>query len=204
MSSIARYLPAVGLLVTMSAAAFQPPTPEMGALARGFALPGVGRLHVLQAGTSDVHLELGSYNEFEVRDSGGESITVDGEDARLLAQFHIGLGDGWDAGVGLPFLIQGGGYLDGLIQNWHSTFGLPNAGRQYAPSNRYLYRYTVDGQTRLNVAHSSNHVGDMQLDLGRRLASNLALRGMVKLPTGDTTISLATVPGAVHCGSTMA
>ncbi|MGH8456627.1 MAG: DUF3187 family protein [Stenotrophobium sp.] len=171
-------------LSTSVALADQPPPVEQGALVRGFALPSTGRPDILASGTTQTRLELDTSNEYYARTDPDEAIVVDGEVTRLASDFRIGLGKGWDAGVFVPLLIQGGGYLDSTIEGWHRFFSLPNAGRGDAPRNRYLYQYSRNGQTLLDAEQSSKGFGDIQINAGRRLGDSLALRGMVKLPTG--------------------
>jgi hypothetical protein len=93
----------------------------------------------------------------------------------------------------IPFLILGGGFLDGFIENYHSTFGFPNAGREFAPRNRLLYRYQRDGIIMINMEHSSQGLGDVRLMCGWQFYENaphkaqrMSLRASLKLPTGDT------------------
>ena len=174
-------------LSCFAAGADELPSIEQGALARGFALPDIGESRVLSRAEWHQYFQLGSVNEYEAQTQAGEAIVVDGEVTRLLYGVRRGFGSGWDVGLRIPVLIQGGGYLDGLIQSWHRAFNLPNAGRQFAPSNRYLYQYSRNGQLLLDAHRSSSGVGDLQINVGRTLlGDDLAVRGLLKLPTGDS------------------
>jgi hypothetical protein len=173
------------LLASPSIRADDPPPVEMGALARGFALPELGRPQVLAAGKLRQRFYLTDVNEYAARSNPNESILLDGEDTRLSYDLRYGFARGWEADLFVPVLAQGGGILDGLIQGWHSTWGLPNGGREDAPGNRYLYQYTRNGKQVLNLSQGSINVGDVRLGAGRRLSDNLAVRAMIQLPTAD-------------------
>lgn len=167
-------------------AADELPSIEQGALVRGFALPSIGRSEVLESDQWSQRIEFGSINEYQAQTGSGESITVDGEVSRLLYNVQRGFGSGWDAGISIPILIQGGGYLDGLIENWHKAFGLPNAGREDAPRNRYLYQYSRNGQLLLDAHQPSTGFGDVQINTGHSLSNDLAVRALLKIPTGKS------------------
>jgi len=163
-----------------------PPPVELGALARGFALPPVlGRPDVLAAGALQQRVYLNDTNEFVDRANNTESIIVDGEATQLSYGLRYGITDRWEAGAFVPLLLQGGGILDGLIEGWHRFWGLPNENRADAPQNRYLYQYTRNGQQLLDVNQGSLTFGDIRLDSGYRLADHLAARAMLQLPSGD-------------------
>lgn len=176
----------LALLAAAPALADDPPPIEQGALVRGFALPALGRPEVLAPSAQRQRVDLFDVNEFAIKSSPQESIVVDGEAAQLSYDYRRGLGDGWEAGVFVPLLAQGGGFLDNIIQGWHDTWGLPNGGRDTVPKNRYLYQYTRGKQVLLNVDQGSVGFGDIRLYGGRRLAEHLALRAMVQLPSGDS------------------
>lgn len=167
------------------ALADDPPPVEMGALARGFALPALGRPQVLQTGALQQRIYLNDTNEYTARSNADESILIDGEVTQLSYDLRYGFAPRWEADAFVPVLAQGGGILDGLIQGWHKTWGLPNGGRGQAPSNHYHYRYTRDGQPVLDVSQGSINLGDLRVGAGYRLADNLSARVMVQLPTGD-------------------
>jgi len=163
-----------------------PPPVELGALARGFALPPVlGRPDVLAAGALQQRVYLNDTNEFVDRANNSEGIIVDGEATQLSYGLRYGISDRWEAGLFVPLLLQGGGILDGLIEGWHRLWGLPNENRADAPANRYLYQYTRNGQQLLDVSQGSLTFGDIRLDSGCRLADHLAARAMLQLPSGD-------------------
>jgi hypothetical protein len=175
----------LGLLMAPAALADEPPPVQLGALVRGLATPAQGRPDVEPAGTWRQRIDLDDVNEYGSRAKGSEAILLDGEATQLSYNLRYGVAPRWEVGMFVPLLAQGGGILDPVIQDWHRFWGLPNGGRQYAPSNRYLYEYVRDGQTVLDVRHSSTSLGDIQLTTGYEVTDHLAARAMFKLPTGS-------------------
>jgi hypothetical protein len=180
-----RYLALIALACCPVLFADDPPPVEMGALARGFALPELGKPEVLNAGALQQRIYLNDTNEFVDRGDLSEGVILDGEAAQLSYGLRYGIIDGWEAGIFIPLILQGGGILDGLVEGWHNFWHLPNGNRQDAPSNRYLYYYERNGQTLLDVSQGSLTFGDIRLNTGYRLADHLAARAMLQLPTGD-------------------
>lgn len=123
-----------------------------------------------------------------------EQITLDGETYRLAFAARYGIAPRWEAGFEIPYLIQGGGFLDSFIVDWHKTFGLPQNGRDSAPKNRVNYSYRKDGVQKLLMDNASSGIGDISLTTGYSLYDvttteshdRLAIKGMIKLPTGDS------------------
>ena len=123
-----------------------------------------------------------------------EQITLDGETYRLSLAARYGIVPGWEAGIEVPYISQGGGFLDSFIIDWHKTFGLSQGGRDGAPRGRMLYSYRKDGVQKLLADRSGSGVGDILLTGGASLYDSrgedhhdrVSLKGAVKLPTGDS------------------
>ncbi|MBV8063204.1 MAG: DUF3187 family protein [Nevskia sp.] len=170
---------------TLPALADDPPPVQMGALARGFALPALGRPQVQGLGALQQRVYVTDVNEYTARANADETILLDGEATQLSYDLRYGFAPRWEADLFVPVLAQGGGILDGVIEGWHHLWGLPNGGRGDAPKNRYLYQYTRDGQMLLNVSQGSVNFGDIRLGTGYRITDKLAARAMLQLPTAD-------------------
>jgi hypothetical protein len=159
-----------------------------------FGLPGESSSTVTPAGHVNVSLTQDITSEYAVSGTNSEQIVLDGESYRWTLAARYGLGERFEAGVEIPYIHYGGGFLDGLIVNWHSTFGMPQGGRDSVPRNRLLYRYTKDGVQKLNIEHASSGIGDIVLSGGMKLHdvydnsvhNLLALRTSIKVPTGDS------------------
>ncbi|NKF21906.1 DUF3187 family protein [Solimonas marina] len=123
-------------------------------------------------------------NEYVADENGQETVLLDGESLRLGLSGRVAVGS-WLFGAELPLLFNGGGVLDGLIENWHSWFSLPNGGREERPHGKYTFRYTDNGQTLLDVEHGHDGIGDARLFAARCNDSGGCLRTMLQLPTGN-------------------
>lgn len=161
------------------------PAKNEATLARSFALPALGQSQLLAPDEQSLQLNLDVITEYYTQGNARESIVVDGETTQLGLRYRRGLADDLELSVNVPVLIVGGGFMDRFIQDWHRVFGLPNGGREAAPNDRRLYRYTRDGVTLLNETSSTTTVGDTQLGIGWQYSEHLALHGMVSVPTGD-------------------
>src|SRR5688572_2763058 len=84
------------------------PGGNSGTLARGFALPTLGRTAVAEPGRSETSLTLDFTNEYvEEGDCTRECVTLDGETARLRLAHRRALGRRWEVAVEVPVLDAG-------------------------------------------------------------------------------------------------
>lgn len=160
-------------------------TYNQSALARAFELPVLGQARVLTAGESADALRYDLTTEYHTSGDAGEVVVLDGETNLLTLAFRRGLGRGLDLSLQLPVMYQGGGFMDGPVEDWHSLFGLPQGGREQAPRNRYLYGYARNGQTQLLEQRSGADFGDVRMALGWQALDGLALRTEIKFETGS-------------------
>jgi hypothetical protein len=168
-----------------------------GTLARAFALPALGDGAVLPRGRSETRWTLDIANEYVAEGNCAvECIVLDGETARLRFSHRSGLGDGWDLSFETSVLDRGGGFLDGWIEEWHDTFGLPKGGRDTAVDDQYQFRYLRQNTVLLDETSGGTGMGDSTLTLGRRLGGATTLRVMAKLPTGDADSLEGGTPGS--------
>ncbi len=154
--------------------------------ARGGALTAVGRT----AST----LALETANNFTWDQKGEESVWFDGETSRATLFLSHGIAPRWEIGLEVPFISHNTGILDGFIENWHDIFGLPQNGRKEAPRGQIDYSYDREGSTsELSMTDTGTGIGDVTVHLGYQLIQSspdnrrvLALRGGIKLPTGNS------------------
>lgn len=164
---------------------------NQSSFARAAALPALAGPPVLAAGKSSWQATLDWSSEYYEDANSRESLVLDAESQRLALGWRRGIGgsvvsvDGLEWSVELPLLFTGGGALDSLIEGWHGFFGLPNGGRENAPSDRHRIRYTRDGTTVVDLAEGDSGLGDLRLGLGAALGERLALRALLQLPTGE-------------------
>jgi hypothetical protein len=155
-----------------------------------YGLPGATSTDLLPMDESSLQLRLDSSNHSKTSDTPREQIILDGETYRTAMIYRRGLGDGWQVTVELPVIAHRSGIMDNFIESWHDTFGLSNGDRESWPKNRLLFNYTRDGVVEAEMTEGSTGVGDLQLQIARRLMASeeggrLALHASLKLPTGD-------------------
>lgn len=154
-----------------------------------FGLPVAENAHVLESGQETSHLSLDWASNFTNEMNANERIYIDGESAQLNIRWRTGL-DLWEFGVDVKFTRYDGGSLDSFIESWHDWFNLPNGGREFAVRDQLRYEYLSDGLTALSVQEKHSGFGDTrltgawQVPLDSRFS--MAIRGALKLPTGDS------------------
>ena len=163
-------------------------------LSQIFGLPAESAASITPAGHMAVSLTQDITSEYAVSQVKSEQIVLDGESYRWTLAARYGLNERFEAGVEIPYIYYGGGFLDGLVSSWHSTFGMSQRGRDSVPKYRLIYRYRKDGVQKLNIEHSGSGLGDIALSGGMKLYdvydksvhNSLALRSSIKLPTGNS------------------
>jgi len=179
-----------------------------------YGLPHDTGSDILPTGTFRISLNQDFSSNYTVTNTPREQITLDGETYRVSCGVRYGVASHWEAGVEIPYIIQGGGFLDGFVVNWHDTFGLPQGGRDRASRNRLNFSYVKDGAQKLRMDHDASGIGDIALsagfslydDSGPERKDRMAIKGAVKLPTGDSSYLLGS--GSTDfmlqlCGSTV-
>ncbi len=158
-----------------------------------YGLPASEGPTVTTKGAVTLRLTSELSNTYWAAASERESLVLDMESLRLTLSARYGVAPRLEAGIDIPWMVSGGGFLDAIIETYHDTFGFPNGGRDRAPQNRLLTYYHRGGITRINTLSSGTGIGDVRLTGGwlwlektetRNL--QLALRGSLKIPTGDT------------------
>lgn len=159
-----------------------------------YGLPAETSSALLKSGQWQAGLSQDIASIYSVNSNATEQILLDGELYRWTLAARYGLTDRVELGVELPFVLQGGGFLDSFIIDWHTFFGLPQGGRDTAPKNRLRYHYVKNDVQKLDMTHASGGIGDVSLLAAYRLYDQqtatdhdtIALRSQLKLPTGNS------------------
>lgn len=159
-----------------------------------YGLPHDTGADIVPSGMLKINLNQDLSSNYTVSSSRREQITLDGEMYRMTVAARYGIGQEWEAGIELPYIVQGGGFLDNFVIDWHNTFGLPQGGRDIAPKNRLNYSYRKDAVQKLRMNHATSGIGDISLTGGFRLYDDygtdhhdrVAIKAALKLPTGDS------------------
>lgn len=186
---------ALSCAVALPATTFADPLPvrDQNPLLAGFALPTAHSPNVGENVTPDSPWTLDTTlywgSSAIVQRVGDESLTVDAETREVRIGVTRSLPHSFALRVELPWRETTGGSLDGFIDDWHDTFGLPDGARSSLPRDRLHMFYRRRGVTQLDTARSSQGIGDMQIEIGKQLvstnASHVAGWFGIKLPTGD-------------------
>ena len=128
----------------------------------------------------------------------------DDEFYRIDAEIHdfgvrgcYGLGRGFELAGEVPLRYVSGGFLDGLIENFHDWFGIGNAGREKYPRNDFAFEINPTGEpedwSRANDGQRGWSLGNLVLSLTYELpydsvrSARASITASVKLPTGTRT-----------------
>ncbi len=120
---------------------------------------------------------------------------VDGEVSRSSLTVRRGVGR-VELEATVPILDVGGGYLDNLIEGFHSTFSLYQNGRRSVPRDAYTLYLRANGQRLFNTSGAGAGLGDVVLSAKSELPgsphfladigfTDIAVQALVKLPTGS-------------------
>jgi len=168
-------------------------TQNQSPVAQIFGLPAIGDSRILKAGDNELTLVLDIAINYVDDSTGNERIILDGETYRLNLAGRLGNGKRLELGFEVPYIFQNGGFLDGFIEDYHNTFGLPQGGRDQAPKGRLLFNYQRNGANLFQIDKSNSSIGDVRLTAGFQLYRDegesshvLALRASFKFPTGDS------------------
>jgi hypothetical protein len=122
----------------------------------------------------------------------GERITLDGETYRTSVILGYGFSARLTGAVTLPLVAHSGGFLDGFVRDWHSTFGLSNTRRDAFENGQLDYAYVgVDGEG-FALRDRGRGLGDIRLTADWHIRpgslddASLVLRSGLKLPTGSS------------------
>ena len=75
---------------------------------------------------SDFSLSYDVANDADDKLLPAETFIIDGESEVFSLAFRRQLGERLELRVDLPFVRHSGGFLDGVIKNWHNLLGLSN------------------------------------------------------------------------------
>ncbi|MFQ5524868.1 MAG: DUF3187 family protein [Thermoanaerobaculia bacterium] len=115
---------------------------------------------------------------------------IDGESLRTELRLRRGLGNGLELEVRLPFLEIQGGWMDGLLEEFHDVAGFDQDGRLGVPKDQRAVFLQLEEGDLLRDPKQSLDLADPLLAIRgqRRLAKNerrLIWDAAIKLPLGD-------------------
>jgi hypothetical protein len=129
-------------------------------------------------------------NHYRLSQRGGDLLILDGETWRTTLAFSHGFDSGWSIGAEVPLLHIGGGVLDDLIDGWHSTFDMPDGGRNSRPEGQLLFLLGDQNGRFFRLDDPQSGLGDIQLKAAHAFGADrgFIVQAAVKLATGDETM----------------
>lgn len=152
-----------------------------------YGLPRMYGAQVLEGGTQ-VSLNFEAVNNFQSDDVGGTFVFFDGE--TYVSNLHIrgSVTREFEWGLEIPWIVHAPGSLDGVVDEFHELFGLPDGERSLASRGRLDYYVGSGGQVYADFDASRRTVGDISAWAGWQWFDDhrgmFAMRTQLKLPTG--------------------
>jgi hypothetical protein len=137
---------------------------------------------------NSLSFNLSHASTFTVQKSADWVIYLDMETTELDFRYKRILKDLVEFDLDIPLLIIGGGFMDGFLEDYHSSFGFPDYGRSSRPHNEFLYEIKKDGEL-LVKGQSGTRIGDIRLALKKPLIVSdrftMSVKGDVEIPVGN-------------------
>jgi len=130
-----------------------------------FGLPSQRSASSQDPGSLGLALHSGVANNYVLDANSREHLNLDGETLRVALELRYGLAQDWDLQLEVPWLDQSGGQLDGLIDNWHDLWGMPDGGRSQVPRDLLDYRYASSSAPGFLLEDDGSGPGDVSLAL---------------------------------------
>ncbi len=137
---------------------------------------------------NSLSLSLSHSSTYTVQSSGHWDINLDMEITELNLRYKRYIKDYFELGVDLPLVWFSDGFMDGFLDWYHGTFGLPDYGRENRPLHEFLYEVRRDGNL-IVEGETGMGLGDVRLTIKKPVISsegfNLSVKGDLELPTGS-------------------
>ena len=134
-----------------------------------------------------------SNNAISADAGNGETMIWDGETAQYTVKLRYGLLDRLELGVDVPYIQHSGGYLDSVIRQYHSFVGFPNDRQEEFDKDQIHYQVDENGNVLYRMTEKQSGLGDIRFSAAVPLFTesirsrrHLAVRSLLKLPTGDS------------------
>jgi len=164
-------------------------TRNQSALVAVYGLPSPLPARLPPAGNGRIAGVVNWSNTEKDETAGDAQYTLDAEVFELRLHFERAFGERYALRVELPWRKVSGGSLDGLIDDWHGIFGLPEGSRDRLPEDQLLIEFREGATTLLRFDESSSGIGDLSAAVGYQLQASdrsaIAAWLTVKAPTGS-------------------
>jgi len=134
---------------------------------------------------NSLSLSLSHSSTYTVQDSAHWKIYLDMEITEFTLRFNRVIDELFELGIDVPIYIIGGGFLDGFLEDFHSSIGAGNYGREERPKNELLYEVWRDNKL-IVKGSSTTSIGDIRLSIKRHILRSdswlLGVMGNVEIP----------------------
>lgn len=160
-----------------------------------FLTPVPERASLIGDGKRSFSFKLDMANSMIRELDSGIIASFDFEEYQFTFEYREGTGRG-EYMVALPLRYRSPGTFDGIITDWHKFFGLPRGLRDDYPNQLYQYVIVTRDGTVFNDEGDSFGLGDVRIGYKHLLSGDedgseaFSLRGIAKLPTGDSDSAL--------------
>lgn len=136
-------------------------------------------------------LSPAEFDQIIAANAGDDEFMIDMESYFYNFRFMYGLSERMQLDLEVPVISVGGGILDGVVEGFHDSFNLGQAGRTLYPRHDSTLALFVDGQKLFLSGVDHVGLGDVVMSLKFPVYANSGRvpfvdgRIAVKLPTGD-------------------
>jgi hypothetical protein len=148
-----------------------------------YGMPAFQTQSLVAPGGLDISLSYDVANDADDADRGREVLVIEAETEVVNLSFRRRVGDRLEFGLDIPWVRHSGGYLDGVIFDFHDLVGLSNSARE-GPDDQFQLYFERDGVTLLDFSSPASGIGDIQLSAATTVGP-ATLRAGIKVPTGD-------------------
>lgn len=161
---------------------------DLSPVAQLIGFPAMRNAASLERGRWGAEVVTSVANNYSVDSNAREAVNFDVEFLRVATRIRFGFGAGWEIEGELPWQQNDGGELDGVIEDWHDFWNLPDGDRDEVARDLYDVGYIGPGAG-FRFTEDSSGMGDASLALVKELyrTENAAISARVgaKFATGD-------------------
>jgi len=160
-------------------------TRDQNPMLQAYYLPAMG--YSTQPGWQFTH-SLFITNTYQTESIYNEALVIDVENYRYEFSIAYQQND-WRLSTKIPLIFNQSGSLDGLIEDWHDFWGLPEGGRNANPDDQLNIEYIKNGQPIFLQNQADNDIGDIEVSLSYRISGDekksTEVSLGIELPTGS-------------------
>ena len=167
-------------------------TVDQNPLLAGFHVPTAVPARVSSEQATVFGATLNWSNTAAIENRGDESLVLDAERRDWQLTLAHAVSSKFAVRAQLPYRTVSGGMLDGFIEEWHETFGMPNGNRPQLPQDELGIQYRRNAADVYARTGNYSGLGDLTLGIGYQLrdapSAATSIWWHIKLPTGSSDV----------------